>query len=105
MGPEQATLASPRSPSWPVNPRERGREPSLLLGAGPPQGPTARTTCSTRLTNRDHRADVADQPVAPSDSHGVVTIGRRGYRRYQSAQAFSRTSSLGSPTRTISGSP
>ena len=48
-------------------------------------GPTSRATCSTRMTNRDHRADVADQPVAPGESHGVVTIGRRSYRRYGTA--------------------
>ena len=37
------------------------------------------------MTNRDHRADVADQAVAPSEGHAVVTIGRRGYRRYGTA--------------------
>jgi len=54
----------------------RGRELGLLLGAGPPPGPTARTTCSTRMTHRDHWADVPGQPVAPGESQGVVTIGR-----------------------------
>jgi hypothetical protein len=37
------------------------------------------------MTHRDHRADVADQPVAPSESQGAVTIGRRSYRRYGTA--------------------
>ena len=37
------------------------------------------------MTNGERRADVADRPVAPSESHCVVTIGRRGYRRYGTA--------------------
>ena len=68
-----------------MNPRERGRELGLLLGADPPQGPTARIMRSTGVTKRDHRADVADQPVALSESHGVVTIACRSYLRYGTA--------------------
>jgi hypothetical protein len=37
------------------------------------------------MAHRDQRADVADPPVAPSESQGVVTIGRRSYRRYGTA--------------------
>jgi hypothetical protein len=31
---------------------------------------------------RDHRCDVAARPLAPGESQGVVTTGRRSYRRY-----------------------
>ena len=34
------------------------------------------------MTNRHHRADVTDQPVAPRESQGIIVIGRRSYRRY-----------------------
>jgi hypothetical protein len=62
-----------------------GCELGLPHGAGPPQRPTARTMCSTRMTNRDHRCDVAARPLAPGESQGVVTTGRRSYRRYDTA--------------------
>jgi hypothetical protein len=34
---------------------------------------------------RDHRCDVAARPLAPGESQGVVTTGRRSYRRYGTA--------------------
>jgi hypothetical protein len=33
------------------------------------------------MTNRDHQADAADQPLAPGERHGLVTNRRRSYRR------------------------
>jgi hypothetical protein len=36
------------------------------------------------MTNRDHRADVANHPVAPGEGQGF-TIGLRSYRRHGTA--------------------
>jgi hypothetical protein len=41
--------------------------------------------CSTKMTNRDHQCDVAARPLAPGESQGAVTTGRRSYRRYDIA--------------------